>query len=299
MVDNIYISTNVFGQRGLKDIISLALESKIINLELGSGIDYAEDNMGLVKKFNKKPFNFLIHNYFPTPKNGFVLNLASNDKDILAKSMRLCKLAVDLSAVLKAPFYSVHSGFAFHAMPKDMNKPQTGLARIPYKEAYDIFVKSIKRLADYGFNKGVKIAVENNVVSEFNLIDGKNKLLLLADCDEALSFYKEVGSKNLFFLVDLGHLKINSNLLNFDGVEYIKKIKPLIVAFHISDNNARVDSHLKFRKNAWFRDIIFNDRDKTFIIEADKLKTEEMFDTYSNLKYLLGRRDCGDPRAKK
>lgn len=286
MLDNIYLSTACFQSRNLGEILEFCLKESMTNIELGSNIAYSGDNVGLALKFKQAGMRFIIHNYFPAPKKGFVLNLASDDKDIEARSISFCKEAVDLSAAIGAPFYSVHAGFAFHARPEDLNMPQAELPRIPYRKAYDIFVKNIRLLAGYGSDKGVKIAVENNVVAEFNLIGGKNELLLLAD-GEALAFYKDVGSENLFYLIDLGHLKINSALLNFDSFEYLGKIMPHSLAFHLSDNNSRLDGHLKFTEDAWFKGVVAGNKEKVFIVEANGLRKEDIRGAYEALEKML------------
>ncbi len=287
MQDNIYISTSNFQTRDLGDILDLCLRNSIHNLELGSNVAYSKDNIDFVLKSRQYGMKFIIHNYFPTPKDDFVLNLASDNNDILAKSIRLCEQALDLSAVLGAPFYSVHAGFAFHALPKDLNMPQVGLSRILYKDAYEIFVGSIKHLVSYAFKRGVKMVVENNVIAEFNVINGENKLLLLVDSDEALFFYKNIRSDNLFCLIDLGHLKISSGMLGFNRLEYIKSMAPYTIAFHLSENNSRIDDHLKFTEDVWFKDIIFNNRDKILILEANNLKKEEISNTYKAIENML------------
>ena len=56
---------------------------------------------------------YLVHNYFPPPKEEFVLNLGSTNNEIIRKSISLCKKAIDDAVVLGAPCYSIHAGFYF------------------------------------------------------------------------------------------------------------------------------------------------------------------------------------------
>jgi sugar phosphate isomerase/epimerase len=181
----------------------------------------------------------------------------------------------------------VHSGFAFHASPGDLNRPQTALPRIPYEKAYGIFLEAVRELARYGARKGVKLALENNVVAEFNLSGGRNEILLLAEAEESLSFFKEAGSGNLFFLIDLGHLKVTSNVLKFDKDEYLKSIIPYVIGFHLDDNNGLVDEHRGFDESVWFRQILMENREKTFILEAQNLSRQGLKRNYLALESML------------
>jgi sugar phosphate isomerase/epimerase len=283
MENNIYVSTAAFKNKNIENILNMSLANGIMNIELGSNLNYSESNLDFIFKFKRNRMKFLVHNYFPPAEEEFVLNLASNNKGILRRSIQHCKKAIDLSAELGAPFYSVHAGFAFHAKPQDLGSVQKNLPRIPYEEAYRVFVESSIELADYAYKKNIKLAVENNVMQNFNLIKGRNEILLLCSLKETLSFYKDVGSLNLFFLADLGHIKVSSASLKLDKYEYIEKIRPYTIAFHINDNNSLIDQHSMFDKDAWFKDILACSRDKIFIIEADNLEIKEIISCHSIL----------------
>lgn len=286
MHPNIYISTGAFRENKLSRILSLAAENGIHNLELGSKVAYTPDNLNLVFKYNN-PLHFLLHNYFPVPQNDFVLNLASDDSQVFKCSMDHCKQAVDISAKIGSPFYSVHSGFAFHAAPCDLDHKQSDLPRIPYDKAYRIFVNAVTELADYAVKKKVKLAVENNVVTKFNLTGGKNEIMLLAEAEETLDFYKAVSSDNIFFLIDLGHLKVTSKSLKFSIVAYLDAVLPYAIAFHLSDNDSSSDQHLPFDENVWFKDLIKKGPSRFFIIESRNLEFSKMIHCYHCLEKML------------
>lgn len=294
MKDTIYISTRAFKEKSIKDILELCFSKGLINLELGSNIEYSTDTIGLLKEFKGASMRFLLHNYFPRPQEDFVLNLASDDNEIIRRSIQHCKQAIELSAMLESPFYSVHAGFAFHASPADLGSSLIGLPRIPYERSYDIFLESIRFLAEYAQHAGVKLAVENNVVADFNLIGGENRLILLADALEAVNVYRQVSSHNLFYLIDLGHLKVSSTVLRFDRNEYLKEIMPYTIAFHLNDNDSHSDQHLLFDENSWFMDIISMNQDKFFIIETSSLNEAEIFNAIKILEKLPARR-AGTP----
>ena len=58
--------------------------------------------------------------------------------------------------------------------------------------------------------------------------------------------------ENLFFLVDVAHLKVSANTLNFNPREYLEIFKDKIGGYHLSDNNGLVDSNKEISKSSWF-----------------------------------------------
>ena len=53
-------------------------------------------------------------------------------------------------------------------------------------------------------------------------------------------------------LVDLAHLKVSSNSLNFDAIEFLSECDSWISAYHLSDNDGTRDSNEPFSKDSWF-----------------------------------------------
>lgn len=69
---SIYVSTSCLkNPRNVINVLKEYEKADIDNVELGS--IHAHFDVRDLKKFN---FNFLIHNYFPPPKNAFNFNLA-------------------------------------------------------------------------------------------------------------------------------------------------------------------------------------------------------------------------------
>lgn len=292
MRNNIYLSTSSFKNVSLKGILDLCLEHDIHNIEL-SFVEYSDENQSVVREYrDNHQMKFLVHNYYPRPKEDFVLNLASNDQAVLGLSINHCKQAIDLSKELGAPFYSVHAGFAFHAQANDLGKPQVSLPRIPYAQAYDNFLKSVQELCGYAREKGIKLLIENNVIASFNLVNGKNEILLLVDDEEALKFYDQVQSDNLAFLIDLAHLKVSSAALKFDKYQYLERLKSLSPCCHLSDNDGSADQGLTFNEDVWFADFVKENKDKTFVLEFKKGDIEQYKQCCQSLEKMLNEHDC-------
>lgn len=275
----VFISTGAFGRKSIREILHLAAENGIQNIELSSDACYDESMLPDITSA-KKDFRFLVHNYFPTPAQPFVLNLASNDPKILRLSRNHCKRAVDLCARLDAPFYSVHAGFRFHAGPEDLGHELRNLTAFGEDEALGIFVESISELADDAALHGVQIAIENNVLASFNLRSGANELLLGVTGQDLQRILKRINRSNVGILLDVAHLKVSSNALGFDPVSFIQELAPRTLAVHLSDNDGLSDSNQIVTEGSWFwkplRDYL--PRNPFWILEAYGLPLGVIFE---------------------
>jgi len=278
MTSKTYISSSCFKLRKINELLELANKNGFYNLELSGNIEFEDkiDN----KLLKEKKFSFLIHNYFPTLERPFVLNLASKNQVIREKSIQLCQSAIKLSQKLGAWFYSIHGGFLVDLKPEDLGKKQSHLPYIDRKLGMKIFRESINRLLEFMEKERIKtvdLLIENNVNSQENLVNGENKLYLLADLEETRKFFKTINSPRLGLLVDLGHLKVSAEQLGFDKHEFIEILKDKIKAFHLSENNGVEDQGLAFNETAWFIPLLKQARFKETIkmIEINKTNSDE------------------------
>ncbi|MFZ0549045.1 MAG: TIM barrel protein [Candidatus Promineifilaceae bacterium] len=288
---NVYLSTGAFQHRSLNDIIADCLKYNFQYLELSSGVQYEPDLLMPVFATQSK-MNFLIHNYFPPPEDAFVLNLAAADPEIHAQSVEHCRRAIDLSRQLNAPFFSVHSGFAFYLTPEMLGDPVTQSSLpdslyFPREQAYDIFVATVRELADYGRQRSVKLLLENNVVSPLYLPGGENKGLLLADASEIVRCMNDLSDSNVGLLLDTGHLKVSANALRFSAEKFIEQVGSYIGAIHLSENDAMVDNNQPFSETSWFWPFLFEFRHISWIIEVYRLDVSSMKNQISILEKCL------------
>ena len=241
-----YVSTSCLGNKyDFSQILDIYDEFGIKNVELGVCEDYGMD---AVKLLEKHDFNYVVHHYFPPPKKSFIINLASQDKQILGKSIDQIKKSIDFCADFDINFFSFHAGF--RADP-DINLKFNFDNITEYETSFSIFKESIEKIVDHAERRNVKVAIENNVLSEYNLVKGQNKLLLMCESWEFERLFEEIRSKNLGVLLDIGHLKVTANLLKFDANEFIYKLKDKIFAVHIHENNGRVDEHICPTEGDW------------------------------------------------
>ena len=276
--DSIYVSSGAFRTRSVREIVDVCLKNGIPRLELGSGTAWEPDLLECVRETAGRRMSYLVHNYFPPHERPFVLNLAASEPEMLTRSRNHCRLAVDLTAELGGGFFSVHAGFAFTARPDDLGKDLTNAPRGSLEQAQKTFVESLKDLCAYGVQRGVTIVVENNVVAPFNLVNGKNRLCLCATAEDILQTFAEVGSSNLGLLVDVGHLKVTANALNFDKQKFLEAVAPHVMALHLSDNDGVADQNLPFGREAWFLPLLAEFSKATMVLEAYRLTVDQVRD---------------------
>lgn len=274
--NSLYVSSGAFKTKSVQRVVGWALDWELDRIELGSGTDWAPDVLRPVLETAGRRIHYLVHNYFPPHERPFLLNLAAADEVNLGESLEHCRYAIDLSAELNAPFFSVHAGFAFKARPEQLGRNLTQAPRVSLEEAHEIFVQSVRHLCTYAAEKGIGIAVENNVIASFNLVNGKNMLGLCATAEDILRTYDEVGSSNLGFLVDVGHLKVTATSLGFDMHAFLDKVASRVVAFHLGDNDGMSDQNQPFDEQAWFIPRLAEFPNTTMILEAYDLEPDEI-----------------------
>jgi len=275
-VAEIYISTGAFKTGDLAAILACCAEQGIHQLELGSGLPYADNHLALVRQYHQRPMRYLIHNYFPPSRRPFVLNLASIDPETLSRSRDHCRRALDLAAELEIPFYSVHAGSAMHARPEELGRPLTHRAHPDIQRAYGLFVESLAMLCAYAGARGVRLLVENHVVAPFNLVEGRNTFLFATTAEQVLTLMRDVSSPHLGLLVDVGHVNVTAHSLGFDRAAFIEQVAPHIEAFHLSANDGLVDQNIAFTSEAWFLDCLRDFPEATITIESYQLDLDEI-----------------------
>ena len=274
----LYVSTGCLKSRPLEVFLEECADKNIRNIELSSGVSYETGIIQIIEK-QRRQFNFLIHNYFPPPQNSFVLNLAAADESCLIRSLELCKNAITLCAELGAPFYSVHAGFRAAIEPESLGKSLKYDEIIPYDRAFTTFVNSIKSLLAYARNQKVGLLVEPNVVAGFNIINGRNELLLICGAEEIVHLAECVDDPAFGILLDTGHLNVTAHVLGFDRKAFVETTAPYVRAYHIHDNDGYTDAHRSVKPDSWIFDIL-----PKSVLEKLPVVIEAKFDNMDDLK---------------
>jgi len=232
-------------------VLDLYRESGFRNVELGSSHPYNEKiSPSTIGEYD---FNFLVHNYFPPPREPFIINIASQNRAILKRSLHQLKTGIDFCECLGTKLFTFHSGFR---SDPDLNlRFKTG-GIAPYAKAMKTTIQSLIEINEYAEDHGVKIAIENNVLAAHNLVNGEDGLLLMCEYWEFERLFREIDSDNLGLLLDLGHLKVTANTLGFDADEFIRRSKDRVFAVHLHENNGKLDEHRCPKEGDWSLEIV-------------------------------------------
>ena len=121
-----------------------------------------------IKKINK---NFkLLHNYFPAPKVPFVINLASESKEIRELSLTHCLKNIELSAKNKIDFYSAHAGFCIDPEPESLGKFIQIEKKFQRSKHIDIFLESLNKILTFAESLNVNFYIENKFLTIIELL---------------------------------------------------------------------------------------------------------------------------------
>jgi sugar phosphate isomerase/epimerase len=244
----VFISSAAFKGSTCREVVSALRANGFHHIELTAGLPLAKESLPYLVDASEGGSSFLVHNYFPQPEVPFVLNLASDDEETLRLSLSLCKTAIEICRDLKAPFYSVHSGFCFHAEPTDLGKEQSQLRGIPRQRAEEIFLASLDQLVQFGSRLGIRVAIENNVVTQRNAVENGSRYLGVY-ARELNRISEQTGVK---ILLDVAHVKVTAKSLGFSAAEFIYEVAPNVEAVHLSDNNGEGDTNDPITEGAWF-----------------------------------------------
>lgn len=240
----VYASTAcVSAERDLWETLAAYRQAGIRAVELGA--TRLDDSSRLSDRLRELPLDLAVHNYFPPPRDPFVLNLASPDAEIRRRSLDLARAAIDLCSAVDAPFYSVHAGFAVDPVGWSGTSfafPDPGAGAVD--AATERFSDAYAQLVAIGDAAGVAVLVENNVCTPE--LHGK---LLLQTADEFLDLIERVPETRL--LVDTGHLNVSARTLGFDPADFVAAIGGAVGAWHLHANDGVSDSHRPARPDWW------------------------------------------------
>jgi sugar phosphate isomerase/epimerase len=245
----IYISTGGFRGK-TADAVSVELSRAGIKaIELSGGV-YSGTLLNDLQALAPN-VDFQIHNYFPPAKDPFVLNLGSLDPQVGERSVTHVEQALEWCRALGGDRYSFHAGFLLDPKVDELGK------RIPSRSLFDrdkcieVFVSRVTRLAEISANAGITLMIENNVLSAKNSQEFSANPLLMCDPQECLEVMGSLPGC-VMQLIDVAHLKVSANSLNFDPARMFELCGDRIAGFHLSDNNGLEDSNRPFGDDAWF-----------------------------------------------
>ena len=138
----------------------------------------------------------------------------------------------------------------------------------------NIFIKRVKAISKIAKKNGIKLMIENNVVTQNNLREfGENPFLMTSpeECKQII----DLLPNNVGLLLDVAHLKVSAKTLNFNPIRMFAECNYRTFGYHLSDNDGKKDSNKPFNKNSWFWKYI--DKKKKYVsIEVYNAKFSEL-----------------------
>ena len=254
----IYVSTGGFKNLAFDDAVNELSKAGIVAFELSGG-KYSDDTLMRLRALGEK-YAIALHNYFPPPNIPFVLNLASFRDDIVQASINHIANAIDLSNSVGAKFYSFHAGYLIDPPANELGEKITKQVLNDRQKALDCFIDRASSLAEYAESKGVKLLVENNVLSGINYASFGENPLLMVEGSETQEIMDRSHS-NLGLLVDVAHLKVSANTLSFSATDYLDRFYSSVDAYHFSDNLGLEDTNNEITISSWFWPHVRKDAD--------------------------------------
>jgi endonuclease IV len=242
--------------------------------EFSSGMPYKEKMSEIfLKAKTRKKF---AHNYFPAPEIPFVLNLASNNKDIRRKSILHCVQGLQLSEKAGAPFFSAHAGFCIDPDPSELGQKLSQSKNINRDLNYRIFIESLHEVLKLSASTGLNFLIENNVLAKMNKHEDDTNPLLCVESAECIKVISDCNDKRIGLLIDTAHIKVSANTLGFSATDFFNETKDYIQCIHHSDNEGEYDNNMKLNNDYWFLDLIKNFKHIVHVLEVKKISEEEI-----------------------
>lgn len=280
----IYISTScIKGKQKISDSIIELIENGFLNIELSGGTEYYPDfKNDLISRKNEFNINYLLHNYFPPPKQHFVLNLASLNDKIFNLTLEHYKRSIELSEILGSKRFGLHAGFLIDPNVKELGK-KIGKDKLYDKEkSIERFCLGYEQISSIS-NK-VKIHIENNVFSYNNSLNFAENPFLFTDYDSYLELKNNIDFP---VLLDLAHLKVSCKTLGLVFKDELHKSLNLSDYIHISDNSGYADSNNTISEKSDIFELLkaYNLKDKTITLEIyeDLEQIKNSYKLISNL----------------
>lgn len=247
----IALSSTCLGNVDIKSLCEYAAANNIHSIELSANISFISDKE-LIKTLEMYTgrINFYIHNYFPAPKDSFVLNLAH--PVTYERSLKHCLKAIDLCSALGITVYSVHAGMAINPSPDDLGESLSHYTPIDFGESRDLLTTACYEIAGYALGKGVHLLIENNVINKGNCPENVNRHYHFADPVESEKLFPLFSHHNIGVLLDVGHLKVTATIFNFEPYDLINLFRKEIKAVHLSDNDGKYDQNFPIDEQSWF-----------------------------------------------
>lgn len=274
----IYVSTGCVSGETIKERVETLAREGFYNIELTGGTlpyeDYVNDLLKIKK--NDSRINYIVHNYFPPPREPFVVNLGSLSKEVINKSIALCKNAIEDAVKLESDRYSFHAGFYFDPNITELGAVLDNRTLADANISQAIFIENVMMLKDYSSKYGVKLFIENNVVNIGSFLSFQKEIpAMLLNFDDYTKLSNEIDFN---LLLDVAHLKVSVNSLGLNFKDELSKLMEHSDYLHISDNSSLKDENKEITEGSELFDLLKS------IDLTDKLMTLETYEDIEKIR---------------
>jgi sugar phosphate isomerase/epimerase len=237
----LYVSTSCLPTHHYIERLNILEKQDVSAVELGY-CPARSVNLGSVVE--EYPFNFIAHNYFLPVSGEFIVNLASPDDKIRQRSISYVKDGIDFCARHDIERYTIHAGFR---VDPDTDF-QFEIKEMPsLSRSMETFVHALERVLQYAESQGVRVGVENNVVRPHHVEDG-SPVVLLSNPEEVAML---INCVDVDLLLDIGHLNVAANTLDFDQERFLSLVAPHVCSIHLHTNDGKTDQHNPVDPGDW------------------------------------------------
>ena len=242
----VYVSTSNLGSGSLPGVMGRLDELAYPAVEISSGHSPDEDSWNAIVRYAEKhKASILLHNHAPPEPGGLLINLANPDPAARDEVIGFLKSRIRMTEELGYDYYSFHAGyrvpyrFGVRSYPPDQ--------RIARGHALEIFAQGLQEVLTHAEARGVHIGVENHVAEK-----GNEDNLILYDADDFRVLFESAQSEYLHLHLDVGHLKVTGQSIDFDRRDFIQQFRDRIIGAHLHDNDGLKDTHEGFTEDSWF-----------------------------------------------
>ena len=244
----VFVSTGNFKMAPLEAVRWLRQEG-VSCVELSGGTLVNDPMSGLAAEVEHGPMQ--IHNYFPPRPHPFVFNLCDPDPAGRARSISLAQDAIKFGLTLGSTLYSFHAGFLGTPAVSDLGRTWGVTNRVCLDDGIELFVQSVAELSAFARERGVKLLIENNVLTLDNAEHNGRDILLMTN-PQGIRDVLRALSPDVRLLMDVAHLAVSAMSLGFEARQALVEIADLVGGYHLSENDGYIDSNEPVRQDSWF-----------------------------------------------
>ena len=248
------------------------------------GIELASTHQSLnardLEKINQLDCPVITHNFFPPNDDKFVINLASLDDEIRAKSLDYVLNAIRFATEIGAEIYTFHPGFRQEVVEPNQDGRNFdfsfGSKRSSWKAAFDTMLGSLDKVATEASKQGVNVLMETG-----GSVTSPEASLM--ETPEEFSQLKQFFGQSIGINFNLAHSFLAGLHHKFDVRELIDDLLPLISVVELSHNDQKIDQHLPLPPDSYIYAFLPKLVDKILVLEFRNCEVQDIVMSRKNV----------------